>query len=75
MEQIKKNKLVMIVAATLIVLAVGYLVLRGNKKSAPPKVLEVPQVEIQNNPVEKKIPEINPVQKANPFQYQNPLLK
>jgi cytoskeletal protein RodZ len=37
-------------------------------------VIEAPAaaVEVQTNPVEGKLPELNPVEKVNPFKYQNP---
>lgn len=66
---------VIVAVAVLIVLVAGYFVLRGKKKTTSSKSLQVPQVEIQNNPIGNKVPEINPVQKANPFQYKNPLVK
>lgn len=73
MEYIRKNMLVIIVAAVLVVLSVVYFVLRGRKKAEPPAGLQVPQVEIQNNPLKDKVPDTNPVGKTNPFKYQNPL--
>lgn len=66
---------IIIVVAVLIVLVIVYSVRRSQKKMTPSRGLTVPQVEIQNNPIEKKIPEINPVEKANPFRYKNPLIK
>lgn len=75
MEQVKKNIWIIIAVVVIVVLAAFYIVRRGQKKPNTPRNLQVPQVEIQNNPVEKKIPEINPVEKANPFKYKNPLLK
>ena len=33
----------------------------------------VPQVQFQNNPIKEKVPEVNPLEKVNPFKYQNPL--
>ncbi len=75
MPYIRKNILIIVVVAVLIALAVVYFVLRSQKKSTLPTGLQVPQVEIQNNPIENKVPEINPVEKANPFKYKNPLLK
>lgn len=74
MEQIKKNIVIIAVVVVALFSAIGYVLWRAHKK-APPSHGLVPQVEIQNNPIENKVPEINPVQKANPFKYQNPLIK
>ncbi len=71
----KKSIGVIIAVATIAALIIVFIVLRSKKKSPQGGVLQVPQVEIQNNPIEKKIPEINPVEKANPFKYKNPLVK
>lgn len=35
-------------------------------------VTETPKVEVSTNPVEGKFPELNPVEKVNPFKYKNP---
>lgn len=71
------------VVALLIIVAVavaGYLYWRNTKKEKPletatetlEKVGEsVP--EIATNPIEGEVPELNPVEKVNPFQYKNPL--
>ncbi len=74
MEQIKKNIWVIIVVVVLVVAGIWYVFRRRENKPVPAQEF-TPQVEIQNNPIEKKVPEINPVEKANPFKYQNPLLK
>lgn len=73
MEYLRKNMWVIIALAVLVVLAVVYFVLRGQKKVQPSAGLQVPQVEIQNNPIKDKVPDANPVIKINPFKYQNPL--
>ena len=46
------------------------------KKSAVVVPIEkslVPQLQFQNNPLKDKVPEVNPIEKVNPFKYQNPL--
>ena len=75
---IKKNIWVIIAVIVIAALVVFYVARHGQKPStlpAPPESLQVPQVTIQNNPIEKKVPEINPVERANPFKYKNPLSK
>lgn len=38
------------------------------------EAVTVPEIEVGSNPVENKVPEVNPVDRANPFKdaYQNP---
>ena len=38
------------------------------------EAVTVPELEVGSNPVENKVPEVNPVDRANPFKdaYQNP---
>ncbi len=76
MEEPKKNIWVAVVVVVIALLA-GIYFWRGQKKAPAPAHagLAVPQVTIQNNPIEKKIPEINPAERANPFKYKNPLSK
>lgn len=74
MESIKKNNWIIIVIIVIVVVTIVYVV-RQNKKKSTPSGGTIPQVEIQNNPIEDKVPEINPVERANPFKYKNPLLK
>lgn len=73
MEYARKNMRFIIAVAVLVALAVAYFILRSQKKSTPPGGLQVPHVEIQNNPLKDKVPDTNPVGKTNPFKYQNPL--
>lgn len=71
-----ENKQKTIIIAVIVILVIAGLVYvymtRKPKKEELPQGLEVPQLQFQTNPVEK-VPEINPVEKANPFKYDNPL--
>jgi len=52
-----------------------YLLVRPEKKN-PVEVLEglTSGIEVPaTNPLENKVPELNPVEKFNPFKYENPL--
>ncbi|MBI2475935.1 MAG: hypothetical protein HYV67_01685 [Candidatus Taylorbacteria bacterium] len=73
--------IIVIIAAVIAAVFLGLYFWRGQKKvqtpapASTPAVLAVPQVTVQNNPIEKKVPEINPAEGANPFKYKNPLSK
>ena len=78
-EQAKKNLTkVLLVAGVLVLAVVLYLLLRGGKKTVEKGTVEsakevgetVP--EITTNPG-AEVPEVNPLDRANPFKYQNPL--
>lgn len=72
------------IIAAIIILAVAAAIYFYYFKKEPPKppqekaaqnLEEVSAAvpEITTNPVEEKTPELNPVERANPFKYQNPL--
>lgn len=69
------SKIKLIAFAVLIILLIAagvWYMLSRKPKEELPQGLEVPALQFQTNPVEK-VPEINPVEKANPFKYDNPL--
>lgn len=76
----KKYITIVVLLAIVAIAIAGYMYWKGTKKEKPletatetlEKVGEaVPQ--ITTNPVEGEVPELNPVEKVNPFQYKNPL--
>ena len=70
-------KMIVVLALILVLVAVGFWYW-FQKEAEPVGVLETAQdvsesvPEIQTNPGEK-VPEINPLDRANPFKYNNPL--
>ena len=71
----KTNQIAIIVAAALVIIAVGFWYGRNKKPApvAPTQKSLVPQLPFKTNPLEGKVPEVNPLEKANPFKYTNPL--
>ncbi len=71
-----KNSLIIILAAvTIAIVVAGYFYfLKPAKKGAVGTAEEVSEAvpQIVTNPGEE-VPEINPLDRANPFKYQNPL--
>lgn len=59
----------------------GFYYWRGKKAVPEPSATEAlkeiesaaPKVGVPTSPVEDKIPSLNPVDRVNPFKYQNPL--
>ncbi len=72
-----KKFIPVIIAVVVIAVLLGVYFWFGQKKAQTPTStgLAVPQVTIQNNPIENKVPAINPAEQANPFKYKNPLSK
>lgn len=77
-----KKGVSLIVGAVLVIgiAALAYFYFRPEEEkpplsSAQEAASEVKEVipEIITNPVEDRVPEINPVDKTNPFKYENPL--
>jgi flagellar basal body-associated protein FliL len=76
-----EKKYLIIVALLIVAIAVsGYLYWKSAQKekpleSAAENLGEVSQSvpEITTNPVEDEVPELNPVERTNPFKYENPL--
>ncbi|MDO8590859.1 MAG: hypothetical protein Q7R65_02675 [bacterium] len=76
MDDRKKFIPVIIVVVVIAVLAATYFLLGQKEVQVPDSTgLAVPQVTVQNNPIEGKVPQINPAEQANPFKYKNPLSK
>lgn len=77
MESEQKSNLIKGIVILLIIGAAiaTYLLMRSSKKNPVELLEEAGQtsVEVPTNPVEGKIPELNPVEQANPFKYENPL--
>ena len=77
MEPEQKSKLIKGVVILLIVaLAVAvYLLVRPEKKNPVELLEEAGQTSVQvpTSPLEGKVPELNPIEKTNPFKYENPL--
>lgn len=78
------NKTIILGAVVIIIIGVAawwYFGQQKKEEQAPIKTSEdiveavtVPEIEVGSNPVQNKIPEVNPVDRANPFKdaYQNP---
>ena len=72
-----KSKILLLIGASVVIGAVVYLLVWY--KLAPKNPVEqlesvsegIP--EITTNPIENKVPEVNPVEVVNPFHYENPL--
>ena len=68
-----KGLIALIVIAAAVVI---YLLVAPEKKNPVEVLDEVASIAIRvpaTNPLENKIPELNPVEKFNPFKYENPL--
>jgi flagellar basal body-associated protein FliL len=78
MKSMTNQKLIALIAGLVVTaLAVtGYFYWRSEKKSAVEQALEqatAPTIEVPTNPLQEKVPTLNPVEKVNPFSgYQNP---
>lgn len=82
----KNRDLILIVVALMLIAAGGYLYwsYQTQKAEIPEEAVKqplstttagtLPEINPQSNPVENKIPEVNPVERANPFKniYKNP---
>ena len=71
-----KNLIWIIAGLTVLAAAVAIYLLVFSDKKNPVEVLEglSSGVEVPStNPLENKVPELNPVEKFNPFKYENPL--
>ena len=82
------NKAIILGVVALIIIGGGAAWWYKAQKSAEPKpelepiktsedvvkAVTVPELEVGSNPVKNKVPEVNPVDRANPFKdaYQNP---
>lgn len=85
MESEKKNTNMILVAIGVIVLAAlvfaGFYYWRSKKAVPEPSATQAleeiesasPEVGVPASPVEDKIPSLNPVERVNPFKYENPL--
>jgi len=83
MDDTKKNIVPVAVGiAVIIVLALaGFYYWRARKAVPEPSATEAleqvesaaPKVGVPTSPVEGKVPSLNPVDRANPFKYENPL--
>lgn len=76
------DKKMMVLVGAIVVLAIlvgAYFYLKPAKKPALPSAEEAAREvtealpNIQTNPAEGAVPELNPVDKINPFRYENPL--
>ena len=74
MDSNKNMMWAVIGVVVLVAIAVGYFYLPKSEKSAvgAAKDASAAVPEIQTNPGED-VPEINPLDRANPFKYENPL--
>ncbi len=76
MEQTRKNIWIIIAVAVIAALVIGYFYFfqKPAKKGAVGTVERVSAgvPKITTNPAEK-VPEVNPLDRANPFKYKNPL--
>ena len=64
-----------ILILALFLIGVGILYSQNKKTAtvAPTKTSLVPQLQFQTNPLVGNVPEVNPLEKVNPFKYKNPL--
>ncbi|MBI4991844.1 MAG: hypothetical protein HZB99_01375 [Candidatus Harrisonbacteria bacterium] len=79
----KRLVILVILAVALVGIGIFYWWFLGKKEVKPVENIgealqaitetpAVPEIEIQSNPVQGKLPELNPVEKTNPFKYRNP---